>query len=77
MGHAKSWHPVGQSQLNADNRVTDEGRPQGAPLPESVILTRFCPYCMQLPWAAGVRLDKPGVLTFNGVLPTCPLEFLF
>ena len=38
-----------QSHLNSDAKIADEGRPQGAPLPDSGSLTWVCPNLMQLP----------------------------
>ena len=39
----------GQSHLNSDAKIADEGRPQGARLPDSGSLTWVCPNLMQLP----------------------------
>ena len=49
----------GQSHLNSDATIAHEGRPQGAPLPDSGSLTRFFSNLMQLPWQASLVRQVP------------------
>ena len=55
--YAQFWggRGAGQTHLNLDAKIAHEGRPQGAPLPDSGSLTRFCPNSMQLPWVGAIR----------------------
>ena len=40
---------AGETHLNSDAKIADEGCPQGAPLPDSGSLTWLCPNLMPLP----------------------------
>ena len=67
----KAGRGAGQTHLNSDAKIADEGCPQGAPLPDSGSLTWFCPNLMQLPWGGACRYSFSGKFLIFSLNHSC------